>query len=317
MENWDRYDGDDLHDKREPRTHRRKRDLPFPYNQDLSEILPRLNRRTAWGRARLANHRVTASLLAAGMRLLDQHFGPCAERPVTSKSLLLGPLSQRSVGEAFGDNPDPFDRHGDGAGLLRDRWTPYSNFIVDLINFAVWKENYRPEFRTRRAANTRRLVHGRDGRDFVRAVHDIAHRHTTEGMDMPSVRLGLALMTVADADEEIARITSGIYADYLGSWKELYAAVLRERGLRLRDGLTLDDLADALSAANDGVTLRALGDPASGVVDDAHHRSLTGTLTLAVIHAFLEPRDEASGLSLEQAVAARFGGRGQGRNNGT
>lgn len=317
MENWDRYDGDDLHDKREPRTHRRKRDLPFPYNQDLSEILPRLNRRTAWGRARLANHRVTASLLAAGMRLLDQHFGPCAERPVTSKSLLLGPLSQRSVGEAFGRNPEPFDRHGDGAGLLRDRWTPYSNFIVDLINFAVWKENYRPEFRTRRAANTRRLVHGRDGRDFVRAVHDIAHRHTTEGMDMPSVRLGLALMTVADADEEIARITSGIYADYLGSWKELYAAVLRERGLRLRDGLTLDDLADALSAANDGVTLRALGDPASGVVDDAHHRSLTGTLTLAVIHAFLEPRDEASGLSLEQAVAARFGGRGQGRNNGT
>lgn len=310
MENRDWDDGNDLDGRREPRLPRRKRDLPFPYDQDLSEILPRLSRRTAWGRARLANHRVTASLLAAGMRLLEQHFGPCAERPVTSKSLLLGPLSQRSVGEAFGRNPAPFDRHGDGAGLLRDRWTPYSNFVVDLLNFAVWKENYRPEFRAQRAADTRRLVHGHGGRDFVRAVHDIAHRHTSEGMDMPSVRLGLALMTVADADEEIARITSGIYADYLGSWKELYAAVLRERGLRLRKGLTLDDLADALSAANDGVTLRALGDPASGVVDEARHRSLTGTLTLAVIHAFLEPRDQASGLSLEQAVAARFGGRG-------
>ncbi|MEU6763922.1 hypothetical protein ABZ916_15535 [Streptomyces sp. NPDC046853] len=307
MKNRDDSDAPD--DRHEPRTHRRKRDLPFPYNQDLSGILPHLNRRTVWGRARLANHRVTASLLAAGMRLLEQHFGPCAERPVTSKSLLLGPLSQRSVAEAFGHNPAPFDRHGDGAGLLRDRWTPYSNFVVDLINFAVWKENYRPEFRTHRDANTRRLVHGRDGRDFVRAVHDIAHRHTTEGMDLPSVRLGLALMTVADADEEIARITSGIYAAYLGSWKELYAAVLRERGLRLRPGLTLDDLADALSAANDGVTLRALGDPSSGVVDDARRRSLTGTITLAVIHAFLEPADEASGLSLEQAVATRFGGR--------
>lgn len=310
MENRDWNDGEGTDDRRGPRMPRRKRDLPFPYDQDLTGILPRLNRRTAWARVRLANHRVTASLLAAGMRLLERHFGPCAERPVTSKSLLLGPLSQRCVGEAFGHNPEPFDRHGDGAGLLWDRWTPYSNFIVDLINFAVWKENYRPEFRTQRAANTRRLVHGRDGREFVRAVHDIAHRHTSEGMDMPSVRLSLALMTVADADEEIARITSGIYADYLGSWKELYAAVLRERGLRLRQGLTLDDLADALSAVNDGVTLRPIGDPASGVVDDARHRSLTGTVTLAVIHAFLEPEGEASGLSLEQAVATRFGGRG-------
>ncbi|MFF1695405.1 hypothetical protein ACFVXC_17495 [Streptomyces sp. NPDC058257] len=183
MKNSD--DSDDLDDKHESRTHRRKRDLPFPYDQDLSGILPRLNRRTGWGRTRLANHRVTASLLAAGMRLLEQHFGPCAERPVTSKSLLLGPLSQRCVGEAFGHNPEPFARHGDGAGLLRDRWTPYSNFVVDLINFAVWKKNYPPEFRTRRATNTRRLVRGRDGRDFVRAVHDIAHRHTTEGRPVP------------------------------------------------------------------------------------------------------------------------------------
>ena len=269
--------------------HRRKRDPPFPYDQDLSGILPRLNRRTVWGRARLANHRVTASLLAAGMRLLEQHFGPCAELAGHQQEPASRPVVAALRGRCARHNPEPFDRHGDGAGLLRDRWTPYSNFIVDLINFAMWQENYRPEFRTQRAANTRRLVHGRDGREFVRAVHDIAHRHTTDGMDMPSVRLGLALMTVADADEEIARIASGIYADYLGSWKELYAAVLRERGLRLRQGLTLDDLANALSAANDGVTLRALGDPASGVVDDARRRSLTGTVTLAVIHAFLEP----------------------------
>jgi len=34
-----------------------------------------------------------------------------------------------------------------------------------------------------------------------------------------------------------------------------------------------------------------------------------GTVTLAVIHAFLEPDDDASGLTLEQAVAARFDGR--------
>lgn len=314
MKHWD--DGDDdggdmdgMDEGREPRTLRRKGDLPFPYDQDLSGVLLRvgLERRTAWGRSRLANDPVTASLLAAGMRLLDQHFGPGAGRRVTSTSRLLGPLSQRCVDEAFRGNPAPFARHGDGEGLLRYRWKRYSDFVIDLINFAVWKWNYHPEFRRQRTANIRRLVHGRTGRDFVRAVHDIAYRHTAESVELPSVRLGLALMTAADGDEEIARITAGVYTDYLGSWKELYAAVLTERGLRLRPGLTLDDLANALSAATDGVTLRAIGDPASGVLDDARRHSLMGTLTLAVVHSLLEPEDEASGLTLEQAVAARFG----------
>lgn len=115
-------------------------------------------------------------------------------------------------------------------------------------------------------------------------------------------------MTAAEGDDEVTRIISTMYADYLGSWKELYAAVLRERRLRLRKGLTLDDLANALSAVNDGMTLRAMGDPGAGVVDHGNRRSLMGTVALAVIHAFLEPDDDASALTLEQAVAAGFDG---------
>lgn len=115
-------------------------------------------------------------------------------------------------------------------------------------------------------------------------------------------------MTAAEGDDEVAQIISHVYEDCLGSWKQLYTAVMRERHLRLRKGLTLDDLANSLSAAADGVTLRAIGDPRAGVVDHESRRSLMGTVALAVIHAFLEPDDDASGLTLEQAVAARFDG---------
>lgn len=286
-----------------PRGPRRKRDLPFPYDQDLSAVLGNLNRRTRLGRVRLANDRVTASLLAAGMRLLVGHIGPGARQRVTSERLLLGSLSQRRVAEEFTRNPLPFPRHGNGVSMLRDRWSPHSGFVTDLINFAVWRENYRPEYREQRTADIKRLVHGPD---FVRATHDIAYRHTAEGADLPSVRLGLALMTAVEGDDEVARIISHVYEDYLGSWKELYEAVMRERHLRLRRGLTLDDLANALSAANDGMTLRAIGDPGAGVVDHESRRSLMGAVALAVIYAFLEPDDDASGLTLEQAVAGRF-----------
>ncbi|MDI3385104.1 hypothetical protein QIS99_02560 [Streptomyces sp. B-S-A8] len=298
-----------MDDKDEPRPGpRSKRELPYPYDQDLSGVLRHLNRRTRRGRSSLANHKVTAGFLAAGMRLLERHLGPGAGLPVTSERLLLGPLSQRGVAAAFRANRPPFPRDGRAESMLRDRWDPHANFVVDLINFAVWKENYRPEFRAQRAGTLHRLVHGRSGTDFVRAVHDIGYRHAADGVESPSVRLGLTLMLAADGDEEVAQIVAGIYRDYLGSWKELYADVLRQRGLRLRPGLTLDDLADALSATNDGTTLRAVGDPGSGVVDHARGRSLMGTLALAVIHAFLEPDDDASGLTLEQAVAQRFGG---------
>ncbi|MFD9425766.1 MULTISPECIES: hypothetical protein [unclassified Streptomyces] len=279
-----------------------KRDLPFPYDRDLSGVLRHLNRRTRAFRSRLANDPVTAAYLAAGMRLLGRHLGPGSPGRAHGERPFLSFLSQRAIAAEVANNPRPFPRQGTVA-MLRDRWSAQSEFVADLISFAVWRENYRPEYREQRAANTEKLV---SGPDFVRAVHETAYQHTAEGAAMPSVRLGLALMTAAEGDEEIMRAVSALYEDYLGSWKELYGAVMRERGLRLRPGLTLGDLADALSATTDGMTLRAIGDPGSGVVDHERRRSLMGTVALAVIHGFLEPDEDASGLTLEQAVSARF-----------
>src|SRR4051794_33815807 len=116
----------------EPPGLRRKRDLPYPHNQDLSEVLRNIRRMTPLGRRRQANSRETAALLAAGMRLLNRHFGPGTQERVSSESLLLGPLSQPKVAEEFNANPPPFIRNGNGPSLLRSRWPLHSDFIVDL-----------------------------------------------------------------------------------------------------------------------------------------------------------------------------------------
>lgn len=128
-----------MDDIEEPRGPRGKGNLPFPYNQDLSGVLRHLNRRTRWGCDRLANDRTTAAFLAAGMRLLVRHLGPGAQRRVSSERLLLGSLSQRRVAEEFAGNPHPFTRHGNGVSMLRDRWVRHSDFVSDLIGFAVWR----------------------------------------------------------------------------------------------------------------------------------------------------------------------------------
>ena len=46
-----------------------KQELPYPYNQDLSQVLRNLNRRTPFGRRRQANDPVTAAYLVAAVRL--------------------------------------------------------------------------------------------------------------------------------------------------------------------------------------------------------------------------------------------------------
>jgi len=289
--------------------HPRKRHLPFPYNQDLSQVLRHLDRRTAAGRRRLANDPHTAAYLAAGMRLVEQHLGPGAARGgVVAKSrhrverAVLCFLSQRAVAAEVANNPDQFPRRG-VVSTLRTKWRTQSDYVADLINFAVWPVNYRPGYIEQRAVNTERLV---AGPDFVEAIHETAFLHTDEGARMPFVRLSLALMAVADGDDTVQRALADTYRMYLSSWKQVYADVLQARGLRLRPGLTLDDLANALSAATDGMVLRSIGDPGAGVVDHARHRSLMGTVALAVIHGFLERAEDADGLTLEQAVAARM-----------
>ncbi|QPP08884.1 hypothetical protein G4Z16_23510 [Streptomyces bathyalis] len=279
-----------------------KRLLPYPYNRDLSGVLRHLNRSRPEYRAKLANDPFTAAYLAAGMRLLERHLGPGAQGGPHGKPFLLSFLSQRTVADEVANNPRPFPRRGKPRSL-RHVWKSQSDFVADLINFAVWEENYRPKYRRQRVANTKRLV---KGPDFVHAVHEIAYEHTADGIETPSVRLALALMTSADGDVEVKRAISSMYEEYLGTWKELYADVLRERGLRLRPGLTLDDLANALSAATDGMILRAIGDPEADVVDHDGRRSLFGTVALAIVHSFLEPEGDESGLTLEEAVSARF-----------
>jgi hypothetical protein len=93
---------------------------------------------------------------------------------------------------------------------------------------------------------------------------------------------------------------------FLEPWKEVYAALLQARGLQLRPGVTLDDIANLLAAIVDGLALRSLGDPSGDLIDHERRRTLLGTAALAVIHSFLERTEQADGMTLEQAVHAKI-----------
>jgi hypothetical protein len=284
-----------------------KQDLPHPYNQDLSKVIRRLDRRTALGRARLANDPVTASFLWAGMRLIRQHLGPghrCECPSQHDGRSLLSFVSQRNVVATVAAIENPFRRpRGSVMDALRGRWKHQHEFVADLVAFAFMGDNYRPGYKEDLQDRTAQLVHDPD---FVHAVQEISYLHTADSVLLPSVRLSLALMAAAEDDADVAEAITEAYAQYLGSWRTLYQKVMRARGLRLRTGVSLDDLTDALSAAADGVVLRALGDPAAGVLDHARRRTLLDKVVLAILYAFLERDDDSDGLPLEQVTARRL-----------
>jgi hypothetical protein len=275
-----------------------KRHLPAPYNEDLSRVLLYVRGRNTREQARKANSLDVASYLHAGMELLDQHLGPgggCACRHWHDRSRLLSFLSQRCV-EDMAQDPSSFSQ----PRRLRNYWDLHQDFVADLVNFAMWAENYRPGYRDILADLAGKLA---GGPDFVQAVQEATYSYAAEGTGQATIRLSLALMAACGEDPDIAAAISRGYRDYLGLWQGLYQEVMSARRLRLRPGLTPRDLTNAISAATDGVILRAAGDPQAGVLDRAHRRSLLGHITLAIIYAFLEPEDDADGLTLEQVVA--------------
>jgi hypothetical protein len=175
--------------------------------------------------------------------------------------------------------------------------------VADLVNFAVWLENYFPSYGNARAEIVAKLI---SAPDFAQAVHEIAYWHTAEAARLLPVRLSLALMAAGEDDPDITAAITRAYRSYLGMWERLYKELMATWQMRLRPGLSISDLTSALSAATDGIVLHTIGSLGTSVLDHQHRKSLMGYVTLAIIYAFFEPEDEADGQTLDQAVARRF-----------
>ena len=287
------------------RGRRLKQQLPYPYDQDLSKVLRGLNRRTPFGRRRLANDPVTAAYLAAAARLIQRHLGPGARRvpgdaedPESIERPLLGFLSQRAVAAEVDRNPAPFHRVG-RVSTLRERWSRQSDFIADVLRFGLWTWHYPAPHQDEAADAKDEVIRGPD---LVRGLHRLCYWDLTRLLDTPMFRLGLIAAAEAEGDPVIGEAISGRHRENGPLWRGFYEEFLRARDLRLRPGVTLDDCADLLAAVADGLALRALSDPAARIVDRERRRCLLGTAALALIAGCVERADQADGLSLEEAV---------------
>jgi hypothetical protein len=182
---------------------------------------------------------------------------------------------------------------------MRSTWKSHSDFIADLVNLVTWSGSQPPEFYEAMVTGAERLI---EGPDAVDAVHDLAYLNMADATTSPSFRLGFVAMTAAEGDKTVSDAVTQSHQERLQPWKEVYAAFIEVRGLQLRPGVRVDDIANILAALVDGLALRLFGNPAEELVDHDTKRTLLGTAALAVAYSFTEPTKDARGLTLEQAV---------------
>jgi hypothetical protein len=170
-----------------------------------------VDRRTPFSRDRLANDPVTAAYIAAGMRLIQRHFGPGAQRvrndPEDENSLdrpLWSLLSQRAVAAEVANNPEPLPRSG-STSTLRCSWRSHSDYIADLLSFGLWHMHRSAYSEPKIAADTEHLV---DGPNFVESVHRLCCHVLMNFISGPTFRLSLVATAAADGDDVIRNALS-------------------------------------------------------------------------------------------------------------
>ncbi|WP_076818038.1 hypothetical protein [Pseudofrankia asymbiotica] len=264
--------------------------------EDLSKLLSGLmraaRRKTDAGRQALANDELTREYLEAGRRLIDAQLGPADDVDPEDRPLFRW-LSQRAVIDEVCDG----GRLRGSEGSFRDRWPYQPDFIRDVLAYTLRGAHW--EGFLDGTANARNRL--ADAEDAVRAVHDAGYDDLTTTMRTPALRAQLLGAAMAERDE-IARTTlREMYRISTQAWLEAYEKTVAVRGLRIRRGLTLEDINFIMTATTEGMQMRLMVEPDDGVIDHERRTSLLGTAALALIVACFDHLGD--GLSLEDVVA--------------
>jgi hypothetical protein len=283
-----------------------KAGLPYPYDQDLSGIVIRIKGKRPTTRASLANSMKVASYLKAGASLVERNLG--------GQDPTVGPaeggrkpywsgirfLTERALIRELEEIPPPFLRQK-GDGPYRATWASHDDYINDLLAFLFHPMNYDPQYGAARQTRADWLIG--EG-SFVEAADHVTYYELQAICRMPLFRLQLMMAATAHRNDGIHKTIADNYAGALEPWKKLYAEIFAARGFRLRQGVTIDQFANMLTAIIEGFAVRHLGDPGADIIGSSPADNSVGMAALAIVNGYLEPANGPSRGSLRDEFQA-------------
>jgi hypothetical protein len=265
-------------------------------HEDLSQLLSEVPEKLADDQAR--------GFLLAGEQLLFQQMGldVAAEARAPFKDVLAGISRRRVVAKAR--------RGGKGNSLteasFRHRWQRMSEYLSDLVHFALrsllLKVQHPERMHDLRSASAKTPA--------VAMIEYLAYQEVAAMHQNRAFRLQMAFQALFPHDEVLVRALRQVDRRQVDGWRDLYSAILEDRGLHLRPGVTVEDLTLALHLAGQAVAFRAvLGQAESRdkyvkAIDHVTGTTFLAEFALAILVGFIDPGDRRT---LRQAAGAILG----------
>ncbi len=284
----------------------------------LAQVVRHLGRATRRGRERLATDILTIAYLEAGRRLFErlvtgrpapdqQRRRPAGEGEDDRPTLRW--LTREVLFEEVRRGPDPLPRRPT-PGTFRDRWRKKDDFTADLVAYMLWSRHWEVSVVELARAATPALAD--PARSLAAAIEDLAYRDQVLTLDpryAGSFRARVALQPLAAHDDTIAGGLRQVYEHRQEAWRTACQETLDGRGYRLRPDVSTDMLAVALTAAAEGLGLRAMAEGPDGTIDHARRTSLLGMIAMALAVACIDHGDARTLRELVDAIATTPRGR--------
>jgi hypothetical protein len=270
----------------------RRQDRQFP----LPEF-PRLlswhssTRKTPEARKRLAENELTREYLEAGLRLIAaQLHGPPIEADSIGEPSPPSPFFDWLSEQKVIDEVTRAGRERGSQGTFEDRWRYRDFYIEDLLVYAMWEQHWSSRIDVAERAATPLTTSA----DLVQAVHEAAYHELDTVLNATSARIGLIAIAISDRYPEMKTAMQKVHRMMDGRWMPIIEAMLAERGLKLRPGVTLEMLIAIFTALMAGLSMRIFIDQNEDFIDEEHRQSLFGEAALMMLAGCIDSGNEKS-----------------------
>lgn len=273
-------------------------------SQGLADVLGQVTktRQTRKGKERIANNSVTVAFLEAGVRLItEQMRTPLHGNRSLEEADARDFFSWLSKAKIIEEVKRADSRYMPTQGMFRDRWEFQGAYVEDLLSYSLWKTHEALE--TGRDAATLELL--ATAKDFADAIQAAAYRDLCDVIDNPVSRIGIMACLMADRDEIARKAVKRVYEHGFLVWTRNYLSTLQARNIKLRDGVTAEELARMLTALSEGVLLQHMADPDAPLIDHGRGESILGKAANLIVASALDPGDGMSVTELVNSLGAR------------
>ncbi|WP_394278293.1 hypothetical protein [Microbacterium sp.] len=198
-------------------------------------------------------------------------------------------------------------RAGLTTGAAYRLWADQADYHRDLA-VAMMRMRVIGPADTMQAAIADLIASGASGDEVICAAA-LAHVRTanldmsdpTDLLDAQSFLIALALRTTADTWPELTEASHARHHESVEAFSDLYGRLMTAYGMRMRDGVTMEDFSEALAAIAEGFAIRALEGLEHPTYDlDGSDGMPTGQWTLlglavrALVNGFMAPIDDTA-----------------------